>query len=780
MRLLALDDLKMDDLNLPERPLVTDRSSSREWSVRHRQGLTRSTFFGGQIEPARWNIVFKCDDIDARDALLAVLGDDVADERRLLAMRDDVAQTRVLAFAAPVKIVQHNELDFTVDFDSVDSVWTSEESKITSKTYTSTLDPVMHLTVPGNMPTWPRIIMTPTAQRTTASTTAGWRYRRRYTIANTSDVDWFRLPLRISLGDTTPLTTTKAQADGDDVRIVINGREQQRTLVTWDTAASYVWFVLDHLPAGESQVVEVWYGNSAATLPPTLAYPNLPPFTLASSSNGTWVYPTNLVAGEGLYSLSDPTPGAVADFTVPAAWKPVLTLANPENPDHHAQYLPRIVNPTHASAVFSAVRVPGNFESFANLENPYDGMGFYHPLGILTAAVGLQFANGNGIGAFVVLRRESAAANWAVVYAYSVTQPAYVALGPGPQTINARNMAYAIWPANGWMIDPDAGGIVVAAYMDTTTTITIDTTDLSITGGTEEEIYEIATEIRMGGGDQWIPPYRSLLIGNARGATGGDIPRVAVRLDEMLIVDADEQTCDVWESPLSLPSPDVSPSRIERVSAHAVRPIAAWFSDDAHEEGPSNEWLMLTPARTTVPNGDFNVDLRGWQADASDAGFTASRVHVPGFGGRQLGALLVQITANTSASNAMLRTVSNANLSINGRPTIGVAAWMRTNNVNLVPYLYLTFRNAAGDNIFTSEQATWPPVVNTPMRRSFAERVPLYAVSYEIGVGVRSLTTGNIGQVMFDDVTTNDNDLHVYDANVGTLLVDVLARGRWL
>jgi len=56
-------------------------------------------------------------------------------------------------------------------------------------------------------------------------------------------------PIRLGPLDTDALTVAKMQADGDDLRVFVDGKEVSRYLVDMDTAATYVWFSADWRPA---------------------------------------------------------------------------------------------------------------------------------------------------------------------------------------------------------------------------------------------------------------------------------------------------------------------------------------------------------------------------------------------------------------------------------------------------------------------------------------------------------------------------------------------------
>lgn len=583
MFLLAIDDLVLADLAIEAEfdTLLTDESESREWSTRTREGLSGSVFFGNVAEPAIWSWVLICPDVATMDSVLAVLTSDVSEERRLLAQRIDVADTRVIARAAMYAIRQIGELTLVVEFEGRDSIWTSESAIETEHTFTSVEDQAMPLVVPGNTTAAPRLVFIPVAQRTTQTAAVGYKWRRRFTVVNNSEVPWYRMPCRVDLGDTTAhVTAVRALASGFDVRLLADGIEQQRTLVTWNSAASYLWFNIENLQPGDSQTYDIISGNPAATdpallaMPSALTYPNLPPFTLASSSNAALVYPMT-VDGLGAWRLSKTTAPSAPDFTVPGSWRRVLTLDNMDNPD---QTYSAVYHPPDAlagagiRAKMRAERHPAKFD--VQRANEFDGVAVSHPLGITSITANFQWTNPNGLAALVILARESDADPWATKYTYNGVAASATPIAPGAQTFSpaVQHVACAVWPIGGWEMPPASAVAGGTAWWDTTLSLGIDTTKLGITiESAWTEIYEWATTARIGGGGNAVPPYRELLVGNSDGADGSGTPRAVATLAQALVIDCEEYTQEVWTV---VAGEEVT--YVEDLSAHVVTAIEGW------------------------------------------------------------------------------------------------------------------------------------------------------------------------------------------------------------
>lgn len=338
MWLLSIDDFTLSDYGIPP-AMLTNKSSHLGFGVDRRSGVYGSVFFGASSQPATWHVILQCPTEAARYALIALLAAPRNTQLRLLAQRSPYGEDLVTIEAAITSVQAHGSSDnLEVTFESNDSVWFAEDVATASKTFASPLDQVLHLPVGGNLPTHPVVRLTPTVQRSSPTATVGWRYRQRWTITNGGDEPLFRYPVRLDLGNTATLVSGgKALASGNDLRVWLDGLEQARTLVGWNTSQTYLWLIVPALPVGASLTYDLVYGNASASAATSLAYPDLPSFDLPQSSNTTWYYvadtSTSANAGRGLWYLSSGLGGGFADDSVPGAWSPALTFANPNNTD---------------------------------------------------------------------------------------------------------------------------------------------------------------------------------------------------------------------------------------------------------------------------------------------------------------------------------------------------------------------------------------------------------------------------------------------------------------
>lgn len=152
---------------------------------------------------------------------------------------------------------------YRVVFHAAEEVW-RETTNTTDGPNSLTADGSFTVDNDGTAPAHPQIRVTWTAQRSADETTQlGWKYRVVVPVTNNGTRDWNNELIPIALGDTTALTTAKALASGNDVRVRLDGRELPRQLQNWDTAFGSMIVPLT-LGAGETANLEIVYGNPQA------------------------------------------------------------------------------------------------------------------------------------------------------------------------------------------------------------------------------------------------------------------------------------------------------------------------------------------------------------------------------------------------------------------------------------------------------------------------------------------------------------------------------------
>lgn len=134
----------------------------------------------------------------------------------------------------------------TITLVAPDGVWISA-AEVEAAPWAIAASPATQiLTTGGTRPARPLIQVTPTALRS-----AGFAYRRFVTVYNRGDADFVDYPLELTGGlDTAALVSAaKLQADGDDLRVYLNGKQAPRWLAGMNTSATQVWINLDLSPA---------------------------------------------------------------------------------------------------------------------------------------------------------------------------------------------------------------------------------------------------------------------------------------------------------------------------------------------------------------------------------------------------------------------------------------------------------------------------------------------------------------------------------------------------
>ena len=143
--------------------------------------------------------------------------------------------------------------------------------------YVFTSDGAVAITSSGEIVTFATYKLSATpGSRASKTSSIGWDYTKRITITNNTDRDWKNRAHCVDIGNTATLVSGgKAQSDGDDLRVREtnaggNGQEIYRDLVNWNTARTFVWFLVT-LKAGASKTYDIVYGNSAASTPTNLS-----------------------------------------------------------------------------------------------------------------------------------------------------------------------------------------------------------------------------------------------------------------------------------------------------------------------------------------------------------------------------------------------------------------------------------------------------------------------------------------------------------------------------
>lgn len=230
---------------------------------------TGSLLTGSNIGPRSITVEFIYDGTgsltpeNAFQQLMGILDPTNENARTLTAQLNDgttvsceaIVLTPNAAFDAEVNVLP-------VTFFTVDPYWRTTTDSTTSVTISQASG--IAVANGGTTRAYPTIDVAYTVQRTTDAASLGWKYRRQVVITNNTDEDWRNQPITVDLGDTAAwVTASKAQADGDDVRVRYQGQEIYRTLTNFNTKRTFCHFVVS-IKSGDSRTYDVIYGNPSA------------------------------------------------------------------------------------------------------------------------------------------------------------------------------------------------------------------------------------------------------------------------------------------------------------------------------------------------------------------------------------------------------------------------------------------------------------------------------------------------------------------------------------
>ena len=616
-------------------------------------------------------------------------------------------------------------------------------------------------------------------------TVVGWRYRRIYRIVNGTAETLASYPWAIDLGMTDGLVAAgKAQADGDDVRVVIEGIERPRTLVDFGSAArtALCWIVLPAVAAGGSLEVEVWYGNPSARPATALDRRTGPAFDVLTagsgrSTNQRWVYRVDATlanAGLGGWWIDGggDVPG-LREFSAPGAWRPVRTVSGPDSAAQPSYASYTASSTTCFIARFEATRARNGVTLDAADGDGFDGVALGSPARITGVTFDLVYVNDSvsavdatPLGQVVLLKRDSNGDDWRTVWSQNTTAATETTVAERTESFAAvRSVAFAVWPYEGREIEPGAGyDRVTFARWKSKLEVALDASEIvTALAQDEEEIYEISAEVRAGGGASGdAAPFTAIRLGH-RASGDGRTTRYAIRLDETLAVDMAKRRAVRYA--------DDGRTRIGDVPYAALSAVEGVLADGALAERPATGWLNVNPSVNLVPNPSFTTDASGWQAGTVTSGVTAALARDTDQFASTPASGRLTVSASTAGTGAVAERLASTLFPVNGRTSVQVAASLRTGTALLRPLLAIAWYDADGTLLETAVEPAWDAPVNTWRRRVHAAVTPEDAASYRVGFRAVATGAGATGSVWIDDVSLNGNDLVWDEDSPGTVTV---------
>jgi hypothetical protein len=641
----------------------------------------------------------------------------------------------------------------------------------------------LSLTIDGNKATPAEVRLTPTSARTTKYSYAGWEYRRRYTITNNTGNALSNYPYALDLGTTNGLVSGgKALSTGNDLRVTIGGVEVARTLVNWNDGsfATLAWIVIPDLANGQALTCEVIYGNASAGAPPTLAYPELPAFDITTagtnrSTNAKWVYnvsrtAANKARGGWWIERGDAQPGS-SDTSIPGAWRPVLTLNNA---------IDDIVQPRWSSYTDTLVYYQGRFDASRARDGSIvgsevmdaDGVMIEVPAGITSVRCDLEVQNqtitsasAERVGQIVIAGRNGDTGDWAAFYTNTTGYASNTTVTTATYTpsANMRQVAFAVWPYNGVAVPASATtGRVAAARWNTVLEVNIASAGIAFaTSMAETACYDMTSALQLERDGTQANVIRSQTkLGNFDQGAGAGTPRLMVALNEVVIVDGNRFTAQVWSAGAAAKVEDVPADCIGFVET-AVDYQNATATRTAY--GP----LDLYPVANPLANPTFATDATGWSRLSATAGVTAAAIArstaqfttTPASG-------TVVVSANTAGAGAEVVDGSDL-LSLGTMRAVSVALDARSTATTVVMRPAVYWYDSSGNYVSRAIGDDYVPVANTWYRRVVAGTAPLNATQYRVGLVTFARNAGSTGTVFVDTITVNANELQFRDPDGG-------------
>lgn len=639
----------------------------------------------------------------------------------------------------------------------------------------------------------PTLRVQPTVQRSTGTTAVGAKLRRRFTITNSGTLPVSDFPYLINIGETATafFGAGKALASGDDVRFTLNGVEVARTLKGWNGASSGAWVVIPYLAAGGSITYEMLYSNPQAGTPPTLtAGTDGAIFDPANSTNAQWKYLTDRTvgnAGKGGWYLSSGTEQPQVKFGLPGSWAPVTTLSSGDDA-RQQMYSTYVATGTKYQARFDARRQRGGTMA-ANEKNGSDGVVLKVPVGITSVVADFLWTNRargtsdtTPVGQLVILTRNTDSEAWQVLFTTNALADTETAITAATYTPAAavRQLAFAVWPYAGGRVEKTArADRYVNAAWNAQLDINLDSSKLTqTTAQGETAVYELATELRYGGGGAavGVAPYHSVYLGNAKSATGRGTPHLTVQLNEQVQLDTVKRRAEVWNSGLTAKVEDIGLDAFDVVNA-TLDGVSGLLV-----ERQASDWMPLMPVGNVIPNPTFATDISGWTVNSTHASATVTRSRDASVFSDAAGSYKVAVTASTVPTTTQVTDDMSALLPIGGKSSVVVSHDVRTSTLNLVPRVGIAFYTEAGTLISETNETQANgalAAINTFERHAFAATVPSGAVYWRFKLQVYSALVNATGNVWFDNLRAWDTNIVLIDVSKGTLVLSASWYSRY-
>ena len=211
-------------------------------------------YFERSFGKIRLQVQFDCTDNAAALEELNEVFDvyDVTAPPRPLVIEDEsgVRWTKTAKAVSLFKAVPQVEESFFIDLVSEDPEWASETLQEDDWAIVATPS-YRVLTLDGNRPALPKLSMTPTS-----AIAGNFAHRRFVSLYNRVPRSLVHYPLEITgavsaatgFDTATEIAAARMQADGDDLRVYVNGEEVDRWFSNINTDHTHVWIVVDMPP----------------------------------------------------------------------------------------------------------------------------------------------------------------------------------------------------------------------------------------------------------------------------------------------------------------------------------------------------------------------------------------------------------------------------------------------------------------------------------------------------------------------------------------------------
>jgi hypothetical protein len=238
----------------------------------------------------------------------------------------------------------------------------------------------------------------------------------------------------------------------------------------------------------------------------------------------------------------------------------------------------------------------------------------------------------------------------------------------------------------------------------------------------------------------------------------GSSGRVAIPLNNNLVIDAETRKVEEWNSGLTA-----------KVGNRRWAAAFQWQDVDSTATAfPDTDWLLLKPLVNPISNPTAETNTTGWAATADFGDVVAALVRDAAVFDDAAGSFRLDVSTNPGHDDSFLAHIAHSDFfPVTASTVHTLTAAVRTSNGNLRPRLVLHWYTSGQAFISDSVETAWAPSATTWYRRLWVATAPATAAYVKVLGYAYGETSAITGSVWFDDWFLDGHHLFYSTIDVG-------------